>query len=178
MSSGSRYKLSEKGLLTPDNCVVALIDHQPQMLFGVSNFDRQSIINNTVALAKATQVFDVPVVLIAGGDGKGQDFAPLASAVRSHARGVVLIGRDADAIAMALAPTGVALDRAATMEDAVGRAFAMARPGDAVLLSPACASFDMFRNYGHRGDVFAQAARALGTGHSSTPDVPCPPRKA
>src|SRR6266571_3167825 len=59
-SSGSRHKLSEKGLLTPDNCVVALIDHQPQMLFGVSNFDRQTIINNTVALAKATQVFDVP----------------------------------------------------------------------------------------------------------------------
>jgi nicotinamidase-related amidase len=56
-------KRSEKGLLTPDNSVVALIDHQPQMLFGVSNFDRQSIINNTVALAKATQIFDVPVVL-------------------------------------------------------------------------------------------------------------------
>src|SRR5437763_15334913 len=56
-------KLSEKGLLTPDNCVVTLIDHQPQMLFGVSNFDRQSIINNTVAFAKATRVFDVPVVL-------------------------------------------------------------------------------------------------------------------
>ena len=133
---------------------------------------------NVGAAVAALEGFDVPVVLIAGGDGKGQDFAPLASAVRSHARGVVLIGRDADAIAMALAPTGVALDRAATMEDAVGRAFAMARPGDAVLLSPACASFDMFRNYGHRGDVFAQAARALGTGHSSTPDVPCPPRKA
>jgi hypothetical protein len=63
MSSDPRPKLSEKGLLTPDNCVVAFIDHQPQMLFGVSNFDRQSIINNTVALAKATQVFDVPVVL-------------------------------------------------------------------------------------------------------------------
>ena len=59
----SRAKRSEKGLLTPDNCVVALIDHQPQMLFGVANFDRQSIINNTVALAKATRVFDVPVVL-------------------------------------------------------------------------------------------------------------------
>jgi nicotinamidase-related amidase len=58
-----RAKRSEKGLLTPDNCVVALIDHQPQMLFGVANFDRQSIINNTVALAKATRVFDVPVVL-------------------------------------------------------------------------------------------------------------------
>ena len=56
-------KRSEKGLLTPDNCVVALIDHQPQMLFGTSNFDRQGIINNTVALAKATRVFDVPVVL-------------------------------------------------------------------------------------------------------------------
>src|SRR5207237_9384035 len=62
-SNGKRPKLSEKGLLTPDNCVVALIDHQPQMLFGTSNFDRQTIINNTVALAKASRVFDVPVVL-------------------------------------------------------------------------------------------------------------------
>jgi nicotinamidase-related amidase len=64
MSQNSgRAKRSEKGLLTPDNCVVALIDHQPQMLFGVSNFDRQGIINNTVAVAKATRVFDMPVVL-------------------------------------------------------------------------------------------------------------------
>src|SRR5713226_9673287 len=62
-SNGNRPKLSEKGLLTPDNCVVALVDHQPQMLFGTSNFDRQSIINNTVALGKATRVFDVPVIL-------------------------------------------------------------------------------------------------------------------
>jgi nicotinamidase-related amidase len=59
----SRRKLSEKGLRTPDNCVVTLIDHQPQMLFGVANFDRQGIINNVVALAKATRVFEVPVVL-------------------------------------------------------------------------------------------------------------------
>ena len=58
-----RAKLSEKGLLTPDNCVVALIDLQPQMLFGVSNFDRQSIINNNVLLAKAAKVFGVPLVL-------------------------------------------------------------------------------------------------------------------
>lgn len=58
-----RAKRSEKGLLTPDNCVVTLIDHQPQMLFGISNFDRQGIIDNTVAFAKATRVFDVPVVL-------------------------------------------------------------------------------------------------------------------
>src|SRR5260370_3704488 len=62
-SNGNRPKLSEKGLLTPDNCVVALIDHQGQMLFGTSNFDRQGIINNTVAIGKAARVFDVPVVL-------------------------------------------------------------------------------------------------------------------
>jgi len=62
-SGGGRPKLSEKGLLTPDNCVVALIDHQPQMLFGVSNSDRQGIINKVIALAKATRVFELPVVL-------------------------------------------------------------------------------------------------------------------
>ena len=62
-SKNGRRKLSEKGLLTPDNCVVAFIDLQPQMLFGVSNFDRQTIINNNIALAKATRVFDVPAVL-------------------------------------------------------------------------------------------------------------------
>jgi nicotinamidase-related amidase len=61
--NNGRSKRSEKGLLTPDNCVVALIDHQPQILFGTSNFDRQGIINNTVALGKAARVFDVPVVL-------------------------------------------------------------------------------------------------------------------
>ena len=61
--NNGQVKRSEKGLLTPDNCVVAFIDHQPQMLFGTSNFDRQSIINSTVALAKATRIFDVPVVL-------------------------------------------------------------------------------------------------------------------
>jgi nicotinamidase-related amidase len=63
ISNNGRVKLSEKGLLNPDNCVVALIDHQPQMLFGVSSADRQTIINNTVALAKAARVFDIPVVL-------------------------------------------------------------------------------------------------------------------
>jgi nicotinamidase-related amidase len=61
--NNGHVKRTEKGLLTPDNCVVAFIDHQPQMIFGTSNFDRQSIINSTVALAKATRIFDVPVVL-------------------------------------------------------------------------------------------------------------------
>lgn len=116
---------------------------------------------NVGATVAALEGFCVPVVLIAGGEGKGQDFAPLAAAVRAHARAVVLIGRDADAIAAAIAPAGVPVERAATMPAAVAVAFALARDGDAVLLSPACASFDMFRNYAHRGEAFAAAARAV-----------------
>jgi UDP-N-acetylmuramoylalanine--D-glutamate ligase len=95
------------------------------------------------------------VVLIVGGEGKGQDFAPLAAPVSRHARCVILIGRDAALIERALAECGVDLLRAASMEEAVAQARARARPRDVVLLSPACASFDMFRNYAHRGEVFA-----------------------
>jgi len=102
-----------------------------------------------------------PVVLIAGGDGKGQDFAQLAVAVQQNARSVVLIGRDAQLIADALAGTGVTMLYAETMEQAVSKAFAAAQAGDAVLLSPACASFDMFRNYVHRAEVFCAAVHAL-----------------
>ena len=127
---------------------------------GVRFYDDSKGTNVGAAVA-ALEGFTAPVVLIAGGEGKGQDFAPLAPAVKRHARAVVLIGRDAPAIARVLASTGVAVDRAATMEDAVAAAQARARPGDCVLLSPACASFDMFRNYGHRGEIFAAAARAL-----------------
>jgi UDP-N-acetylmuramoylalanine--D-glutamate ligase len=116
---------------------------------------------NVGASVAALEGFDVPVVLIAGGDGKGQDFSPLAPAVKGHARAVVLIGRDAPSIAAALAPTGVPVQLAQSMEEAVQAAFALAQHGDAVLLSPACASFDMFRNYEHRGEVFAKAAQAL-----------------
>jgi UDP-N-acetylmuramoylalanine--D-glutamate ligase len=101
-----------------------------------------------------------PVVLIAGGDGKGQDFSPLA-AVAARARAVVLIGRDADSIARVLEPTGVALLRAGDMYQAVEAAYRAAKPGDAVLLSPACASYDMFRNYVHRAEVFTDAVRQL-----------------
>jgi len=100
-------------------------------------------------------------VLIAGGDGKGQDFAPLLAAVKAHARAVVLIGRDAPAIAAAIVEANVPLANATSMDEAVEAAYALAHKGDAVLLSPACASFDMFKNYGHRGDVFAEAARAV-----------------
>jgi UDP-N-acetylmuramoylalanine--D-glutamate ligase len=99
------------------------------------------------------------VVLIAGGEGKGQDFTPLAGPVSRHARSVVLIGRDADLIERALAGSGAAVVRAASMEAAVAQARARAQPGDVVLLSPACASFDMFRNYRHRGEVFTACVR-------------------
>jgi UDP-N-acetylmuramoylalanine--D-glutamate ligase len=99
------------------------------------------------------------VALIAGGEGKGQDFSPLAPAVRQAARCVVLIGRDAPLLERALASSGVPLASASTMEEAVDKAASAAEAGDAVLLSPACASFDMFRDYRHRGDVFAAAVR-------------------
>ena len=101
-----------------------------------------------------------PAVLIAGGEGKGQDFAPLASAVAQHARAVVLIGRDAARIEEALKETGVPLERAGDMDHAVAAAQRAARKGDAVLLSPACASFDMFRDYRHRGEAFVAAVQA------------------
>ena len=100
-------------------------------------------------------------VLIAGGEGKDADFAPLRSAVKRTARAVVLIGRDAGLIAQAL-DGEVPLLEATSMQDAVARAAAIARPGDTVLLSPACASFDMFESYEHRGRVFAEAVRGLG----------------
>ncbi|MBQ0931798.1 UDP-N-acetylmuramoyl-L-alanine--D-glutamate ligase [Ideonella sp. 3Y2] len=101
------------------------------------------------------------LVVILGGDGKGQDFAPLAAPVQRHVRAVALIGRDAEAIAAALAGTGVPMQRHDTLEAAVPWCFAQAQEGDAVLLSPACASLDMFRNYAHRAQVFADAVQQL-----------------
>ena len=100
------------------------------------------------------------VILIAGGDGKGQDFAPLAEAVRGRVRSAVLLGRDAPVLAGALrGETEVCF--ATDMRAAVSAAARAASPGDAVLLSPACASFDMFRDYRERGEVFTQAVREL-----------------
>ena len=127
---------------------------------GVRFFD-DSKGTNVGATVAALEGFRSRVVLIAGGDGKGQDFAPLAPAVKQHARAVVLIGRDGPAIAAALAACDVPLARADSMPHAVEAAFALAQRGDAVLLSPACASFDMFRNSAQRGEVFAGAARAI-----------------
>lgn len=101
------------------------------------------------------------LVVILGGDGKGQDFAPLAAAVGRHARAVALIGRDAPAIETALADTGVPRARFGDLPAAVRWCATQARPGDAVLLSPACASLDMFRDYAHRAQVFVDTVRAL-----------------
>ncbi|WP_343649839.1 UDP-N-acetylmuramoyl-L-alanine--D-glutamate ligase [Herbaspirillum sp.] len=101
------------------------------------------------------------IVLIAGGDGKGQDFSPLDLPVQKYARAVLLIGRDAPAIRAALADSGVELIDCASLEAAVEKAGEIARAGDIVLLSPACASLDMFRNYAHRAEVFVDAVREL-----------------
>jgi UDP-N-acetylmuramoylalanine--D-glutamate ligase len=101
------------------------------------------------------------LVVILGGEGKGQDFTPLAAPVAQYARAVVLIGRDAPLIEAALAATGIPLLGAASLAEAVTLAAGRAHPGDAVLLSPACASFDMFRDYAHRAQVFCEAVEAL-----------------
>ncbi len=109
------------------------------------------------------------IVLIAGGDGKGQDFAPLVAPVARWCRAVMLIGRDAPAIRDTLAETGVPLADHATLEGAVHAAADLAEPGDAVLLSPACASLDMFRNYAHRADVFRAAVDEIAIDKGATP---------
>ena len=101
------------------------------------------------------------LVVILGGDGKGQDFSPLAPAVAQHARAVVLIGRDGARIGAVLEHSGVPLLRAGSMEEAVQMSFSQAKSGDAVLLSPACASYDMFRNYQHRAETFISAVQQL-----------------
>ncbi|MFY8042226.1 MAG: UDP-N-acetylmuramoyl-L-alanine--D-glutamate ligase, partial [Rhodoferax sp.] len=104
---------------------------------------------------------DRKIVLILGGEGKGQDFAPLSAPVARFARAVVLIGRDAPLIRKALEESGVPLVDGTSMEDAVVLANAKAHAGDAVLMSPACASFDMFDNYEHRAKVFIAAVKSL-----------------
>jgi UDP-N-acetylmuramoylalanine--D-glutamate ligase len=103
-------------------------------------------------------------VVIMGGDGKGQDFSPLEPAVSAHARAVVLIGRDAEKIAAALQSCDVPLLYAEDMNEAVSLSAEQAQAGDAVLMSPACASFDMYRNYVHRAEVFIAAVRQLQKG--------------
>ena len=135
-------------------------------IHGVDAFDdsKGTNVGATVAALEGLGADRAPgrLVVILGGDGKGQDFAPLAAPVQRHARAVATLGRDAPIIEAAL--SGIAelpLQRHATLEAATRWAFAQARSGDAVLLSPACASLDMFRNYAHRAEVFVAEVQAI-----------------
>ncbi len=127
---------------------------------GVAFIDDSKATTVAAAIA-ALEGLGRKAVLIAGGDGKGQDFSPLAVAVGRHCRAVVLIGRDAPRVHAALRGSPVHCERTATLEQAVAVAAGLAQAGDAVLLSPACASLDMFRDFAHRGEVFRAAVQAL-----------------
>jgi UDP-N-acetylmuramoylalanine--D-glutamate ligase len=116
---------------------------------------------NVASTIKALESFSEPVILIAGGKGKGQDFAPLAEAARGRVRQAVLIGADRARIRFVLEAVGVPCADASSMHEAVKLARSVAGVGDVVLLSPACASFDMFDNYEQRGDVFKAAVHEL-----------------
>ena len=129
-------------------------------LRGVS-FYNDSKGTNVDSTIRALESFTEPIVLIAGGKGKGQDFTPLAAAACGRVRHAVLIGEDGPKIRPVLSAAGIAVEEAASMGEAVRAAQGAARAGDVVLLSPACASLDMFRNFEHRGDVFKAVVREL-----------------
>ena len=116
---------------------------------------------NVGATLAAVRGMGRKVAIILGGEGKEQDFSPLKAALATHARAVALIGRDAGLIAAAIEGCGVPTRHHADLDAAVRWCAAQTQAGDAVLLSPACASFDMFRNYGHRAQVFIDAVRAM-----------------
>lgn len=130
---------------------------------GVSWYDDSKATNVGAALAAIEGLgadIDGKLVLVAGGDGKGADFSALRAPVAAHCRAVVLLGRDAERLAQALGDS-VPLIRVSSLDEAVQQGAALARPGDAVLLSPACASLDMFKNFEERGRLFAQAVEGL-----------------
>lgn len=129
---------------------------------GVRFYDDSKGTNVGAAVTALLGLSEPKVVLVAGGRDKGGSYEPLAEALAQKGRAAVLIGEATEAIASAVGAR-VPVVRAASMDEAVRRARALAAPGDAVLLSPACSSFDMFRDYAHRGDEFARAARSLAT---------------
>ncbi len=132
---------------------------------GVDAFDdsKGTNVGATVAAINGLGADRAPgkLVVILGGDGKGQDFAPLVAPVRSHSRAIATLGRDAALVEQALLETGVTTQRHDTLPAATRWAFTQAVRGDAVLLSPACASLDMFRDYKHRADVFVAEVKAI-----------------
>ncbi len=116
---------------------------------------------NVAATVAGVQGLGQPVVLIAGGQAKGQDFTDLAKAMALHGRAAVLIGEDAEMLKVAFGSMAVSVVTADSMDAAVERAFGLAQPGDAVVLSPACASFDMFADYKARGNAYVEAVRSM-----------------
>jgi UDP-N-acetylmuramoylalanine--D-glutamate ligase len=137
--------------------------HRMEWIIAIKGVDfiDDSKATNVGAVVAALEGLGRKAVLIAGGDGKGQDFSPLRAPVAAAARAVVLIGRDAEKIAAVLTGAGVPVVHCASLPQAVRTAATLAQRGDAVLLSPACASLDMFRNYVHRSEVFVQTAKEL-----------------
>jgi UDP-N-acetylmuramoylalanine--D-glutamate ligase len=116
---------------------------------------------NTAAARRALAAYDAPLHVILGGSLKGEDFAPLAEAVQASVRAAYLIGEAADELDSALRPTGVTLVRCGDLATAVERAAAEAQPGEIVLLSPACASFDQFRDFEERGEEFRRLVQKV-----------------
>jgi UDP-N-acetylmuramoylalanine--D-glutamate ligase len=144
--------------------------HRVELVASIANVDyyddsKGTNVGATVAalegLGKSFGDADRQILLIAGGDGKGQDFAPLAGPCSRYVRAILLIGRDAAAIRAAVEPTGVPCFDLDGLPEATRRAAGLARSNDVVLLSPACASLDMFTNYAHRAQVFVDAVREL-----------------
>ena len=119
---------------------------------------------NVGATLAAIEGMGRPVAIVLGGDGKGQDFAPLKDALKRHGRAVALIGRDAPLIGAAIMGCGLPVESFSRLEESVHWLAGQVRAGDCVLLSPACASLDMFRNYAHRAEVFIEAVRGLPGG--------------
>ena len=137
---------------------------------GVSFFN-DSKATNVDATLKAIEAFPGRLFVILGGQDKGSDYAPLAEPLRRRAREVLLIGAAAEKISAQLSPApaeppAFPIEQAGTLDRAVALAFAHARPGDTVLLAPACASFDQFQNFEHRGRLFKQYVHALGAAHA------------
>ena len=116
---------------------------------------------NVGATLAAIEGLGRKVAIVLGGDGKGQDFSPLLPALKKHGRAAALIGRDAETIAVAIAGAGIPLQRCADMAAAVAWLAGQAKKGDCVLLSPACASLDMYKNYAHRAQAFIDAVEEL-----------------
>jgi UDP-N-acetylmuramoylalanine--D-glutamate ligase len=144
--------------------------HRVELITSIANVEyyddsKGTNVGATVAalegLGKTFGETERQILLIAGGDGKGQDFSPLAGPCSRYVRAVLLIGRDAPAIRAALEPSGVPCFDLPGLPEAVRRASGLAKSGDVVLLSPACASLDMFTNYAHRAQVFIDAVRDI-----------------